>query len=125
MTDEIFCEKCGTKMEEYIRGHCQGMTCPKCGWGWTTSYFEPIEMDQTVYAVVLDAQDPIIEAIKASAKVFGCNYPEAKRGLTDGSLSISGNAREIQKKALCLQEGKVAFHIEPEFPYPINQDTDL
>ena len=39
---EILCEKCGSTMRTLDPQKPIGMTCDKCGWGWTTTFIEPI-----------------------------------------------------------------------------------
>ena len=45
MTDKIICEKCGAEMLPIDQNKPVGMTCPNCGWGWATTYIEPIIED--------------------------------------------------------------------------------
>ncbi len=119
MIEKVFCKKCGNEMEYFRKNHTQGWICPVCGDGMVTSYFDPIESDFTVYTIHANAQKPLADAIKTSAEIFCCNYLEARKGLMEGSLQISEKAQEIQKKAFALQNASVLFHIEPDFPYPI------
>ncbi len=120
MTEIVLCKKCGNEMEYHQEKYTCGWICPVCGDGAVTTYVEPIDRDYTMYSLRVSAQNPFTDAIKASSKVFGCNYLEARKGLLEGSLLTSGNAREIQNKAIVLQGGSVAFQIEPVFPYQIS-----
>lgn len=125
MNEIIKCKKCATEMIPIDNNEPIGMKCPKCGWSWVTTFIDPIAQDQTKYTVFLDKQEPLINAIKATAVVFTCNYLEARQGLLDGALQFSGNALTIQKSAKYLQKNNVIFHIEPEFPYSIDDRNGL
>ena len=46
MNSIVKCEKCGTPMVPFQKDGSQGMTCPKCGWGWATTYTTPIMLDE-------------------------------------------------------------------------------
>ena len=45
MSEKVFCEKCGAEMHPIDPAKPIGMICPKCGWGWATSYIDPIAED--------------------------------------------------------------------------------
>lgn len=121
MSEKTICEKCGTEMLPIDPCKPVGMKCPKCGWGWATTYIEAIEQDQTLYTMSIDKQDPLIDAVKLVAEVFSCNFLEARKSLIDGTFNVSGRACDIQKKAALLKKGNVSFRIEPEFPYSIEE----
>lgn len=76
-----------------------GMTCPSCGWGWATTYQDPIDLDQNKYTLNVPAQEPCVNAVKVISSAFSINYLEARKGLASGLLSVSGTAREILIKA--------------------------
>lgn len=48
MSEKTYCEKCGSEMKVINENHPDGMTCQNCGWGWVTSYFEPILSDTLI-----------------------------------------------------------------------------
>ena len=122
MNETVLCEKCGNEMVYFQEKHSCGWTCPNCGDGIVTTYLEPIERDETIYTVVTVAQEATIDAIRSSSKVFGCSFLEARKGLSDGSLSFSGKAREVQKMTQILKDGNVSFRIEPEYPYLLGEE---
>ena len=45
MNKEYICEKCGTEMVPIDKKIPVGLTCPNCGWGWATTYIDPIIED--------------------------------------------------------------------------------
>ena len=57
MNDAIICEKCGNEMKPLSEIYPIGMTCPNCGWGWATTYIEPIraQIGETKYATLAEA----------------------------------------------------------------------
>ena len=44
MNDKCICEKCGAEMKPLSDFSPVGMTCPNCGWGWATTYIDPIKL---------------------------------------------------------------------------------
>lgn len=116
----IICEKCGELMEYYHESGSCGMLCPKCGWGWATTYFSPIKADKTVYTVTVSKTDrPQLNEIKCIAELRQCNYLEAKSLLQSSDFVISGKAKDIIKYIRTLSEFGADFRTEPEFPYDI------
>ena len=54
MNKEYICEKCGTEMVPIDKKIPVGLTCPNCGWGWATTYIDPIiEDDRMIPCIVL------------------------------------------------------------------------
>jgi len=49
----MVCEKCGSEMIYTQTGHSCCYECPNCGHGWATSYFSPIEIDQTYCSITI------------------------------------------------------------------------
>ena len=78
--EKIVCEKCGAEMHIVRDSYQMGMKCPNCGWGWVTTYNEPIEVDYSVYHVVLDSKDGSL-----------VNVHKGNRGLVR-TLGVVGNA---------------------------------
>ena len=121
MSEKTICEKCGAGMLPFKEFGSIGMKCPSCGWGWVTSYQDPIDLDQNNYTIYIPAQEPHVNAVKAIASAFNINYLEARKALVAGLLSVSGTAREILMKARILQNNHVTISIEPDFPYSIEE----
>ena len=95
-----------------------GMECPNCGWGWVTTYNEPIEVDYSVYHVVLDSKDSSLANVKLVASIVNCNYLWAKRIIENSPSEIfSGKAVDVREIRDRLVQAGVAFRIEPDFPY--------
>lgn len=117
MNEQTICEKCGAVMMPFKEFGSTGMKCPSCGWGWATTYQDPIDLDEQVYTIFIPPQDASMEAIKCISYVFSVNYIEARKNLQSGSLRVSGNARDIRNKAARLTESSVVYKIEPDFPH--------
>ena len=119
MTDKIICEKCGSEMIPIDPNKPVGMTCPNCGWGWATTYSDPIFDDSTVYEIILlDDNQESADNLKAIAKITNTNVINAKKLLYNlPSCIFSGKAVEISALVRLLDEKSLKYKIEPEFPY--------
>ena len=116
--EKIVCEKCGAEMHDIQTSYTMGMECPNCGWGWVTTYNEPIEVDYSVYHVVLDSKDGSLANVKLVASIVNCNYLRAKRIIENAPSEIfSGKAVDVREIRDRLVQAGVAFRIEPDFPY--------
>ena len=112
-------------MESYNRGHSCGMECPECGWGWATSYFSPIEMDDTLYTVNFLVPDKVtISMIRLYAKLTGVNFLQAKEALSNGNAKISAYAKELQDQLTEIQDAELKFTITPDYPYEIDGERN-
>ncbi|MBR1986470.1 MAG: hypothetical protein IKA24_06255 [Mogibacterium sp.] len=122
MKENVICEKCGSVMGPIVPDKpvgSIGMECPKCGWGWATTYIEPKYEDETVYKVVLDrGSDATKENIKVIASIMNCNYLRAKEVIADaGFILAEGKAAEIEESTRLLLRSSIKYYIEPEWPY--------
>ena len=116
--EKIVCEKCGAEMHIVRDSYQMGMECPNCGWGWVTTYNEPIEVDYSVYHVVLDSKDGSLANVKLVASIVNCNYLWAKRIIENSPSEIfSGKAVDVREIRDRLVQAGMAFRIEPDFPY--------
>ena len=80
MNDKITCEKCGSEMRPIDSNKPVGMICPKCGWGWATSYMDPMRDDDTTYTISLSEGNSVTNAtIQTIAKISNKNYLQAKK----------------------------------------------
>ena len=114
------CLCCGTDMICKIEGHCLSWTCPNCGDGVATSHFEPIEVDQTQYSLMVEQiADPTKEQIKLISQILNVNFLETRKLLIDGKASVSEKAETIQETASTLKKNHISFLISPDFPYEI------
>ena len=114
----MMCEKCGHKMVSISESQPIGMTCPNCGWGWATTYIEPILSDSVDYHVILESCDNSLTSIKIVSEVANCNYIEAKKLINNVPAEVfHGQAVEVKKKKTKLEAASIDFKIEPEFPY--------
>lgn len=131
MNENILCEKCGEQMISIKDGRAVGMTCPHCGWGWVTSYFDPISTDNTDYSIFIKAYNPATTSnIKIIADIAGINFLQAKKLLSSGkdelvykakneAASTMYKAQHVQVIAKRLKEADIAFAIVPDFPYEV------
>ena len=112
------CKKCGNEMPEYRENHSSGYTCPKCGLGWATSYFEPYETDQTEYTIIIFGNDATKRNIRVVAEYANINYLQAKKLIEMPEATLfSGKAPEIIEKKKALIENNISFKITPDFTY--------
>ena len=119
MNNKIICEKCGAVMVPIDPDKSIGMKCPKCGWGWVTSYIEPKLEDETLYTIILDqGNQSNAKELKAVSTVAGCNYIQAKSLITESPYKlIEGLAIDIESCIEMLDKASVKYHVEPEWPY--------
>ncbi len=109
-------------MESYYKDKTCGMLCPKCGWGWVTTYFSPIDIDETMYTVNFYKPEKITAAmIKLYAKLTGSNFIQSKKALEKGNASFSALAADIQKHIAEIYATELQFRITPDYPYNINE----
>ncbi len=113
------CEKCGTEMIPINADIPIGMTCPKCGWGWATSYIDPMLEDETEYSISLSNNPEIsMSIIKVIASIANTNYVQAKELIESGNATIyTGNAFEAKKVIDILKTNSINYLVNPEFPY--------
>ncbi len=116
--DTFFCEKCGHELDPYIHGSCCGVTCPNCGWGWATTYIEPIMEDSNIYHIILETNDISLKVTRIVSDIACCNYIQARKIIEKAPVEIfCGQAVEVLKAKEKLEAAGIRFGIEPEFPY--------
>ena len=100
-----------------------GKTCPNHGWGWATTYIEPIYNDIQIYIVTLNSVASVTkDTIKTITEITGQNFLQTKKILENlPRIVFTGKAPEMVKICgiLKLNQG-VEFEVSPEFPYEIN-----
>ena len=96
-----------------------GMNCPNCGWGWATTYIDPILEDDKEYSlIILEGNKTEKNVLKAIAKIAECNFIKAKEIIADAPFVIKkGRASEIKNDKAMLEENEIAYSIGPEFIY--------
>ena len=116
--EENKCEKCGSQLIPYKKDRTIGMICPNCGFGYVTSYFEPIELDTTIYTVTINKYNtPSTDQIKTVAKIINKNLLITAKLLKDGNASFYGLAIDIQEKINVLKSNNLIFSITPDYKY--------
>ncbi|MDD6276056.1 MAG: hypothetical protein PUB20_04455 [Clostridia bacterium] len=114
------CLTCGTDMVCNIDGHCLSWKCPNCGDGIATSYFEPIELDQAEYSIIIEkVEEPVMEQIKITSQILNVNYITTRKLLIEGDAIFKGKAIPVQNSAAILNRNNLKFSITPDFPYEI------
>ena len=118
MIEKTICEKCGAEMKPIHETLSIGMECPECGWGWVSTYIEPILSDKTDYHVILVSSDNSLTVIRTISEVANCNYIEAKKLINNTPVEVfHGQAVEVKAIREKLEAASIDFKIEPEFPY--------
>ena len=123
MNKKIICEKCGTEMLPIDSNKPVGMTCPNCGWGWATTYIDPLQNDDTTYIVSL-AKGNIAtrSAIKIVAKISNKNYVQAKKVIENSPANVYvGKAVQVKDILILLESQSLSYTVTPKFPYPLSK----
>ena len=119
MIDKVLCDKCGAEMIPVDPERPVGMKCPNCGWGWVTSYIDPIKEDETIYEISLEEGNQVTkDNIRLVSEISDVNFLEAKRLLENAPKSfISGKAVDINDAVIRLKVTGINFTVTPEYPY--------
>lgn len=129
MTEKMICEKCGSEMIDQSIGDSICIECPKCGWGWATTTYDPTCEDRTPYEVWLElGNQQTLEILRLIANVAGVNFIQAKTILSSESPVMIYRAcpeaaaeknmvQQIQDVARKLLDAGVQFSIKPDFTY--------
>lgn len=119
MSKKVICEKCGADMKPIDAHVPVGMECPNCGWGWATSYIDPIHCDTVDYTVKLQSGNAVTSAnIKAVSKISGVNILQSKKLLESAhSIICTGKAALVIGILKILNEQGIDYIVDPPFPY--------
>ncbi len=119
MIEKVLCDKCGAEMIPVDPERPVGMKCPNCGWGWVTSYIDPIKEDETIYEISLEEGNQVTkDNIRLVSEISDVNFLEAKRLLENAPKSfISGKAVDINDAVIRLKVTGINFTVTPEYPY--------
>ena len=117
------CITCGTEMECKIEGHCLSWICHNCGDGLATSYFEPIELDQTDYYLhIAPVIAPSPDVLRYISQLLMCNYMQAKACLND-EIIIKEKATKVREISRELITFNLDYTITPDYPYDIVEES--
>jgi len=119
MNIECKCEKCGSKMIPIQKEGTTGMVCPNCGFGFVTSYIDPMYEDQNEYEIYLSKGNKITNKnYFLIQSITGKNIQEIKQ-LFESSpyLLYKGHAAEVRELMNKLDESGVKYVIAPDFIY--------
>ena len=122
--ETVICDKCGTKMEPINpKANC-GMICPKCGWGWATTPYDPMLEDDNIYKITLLAGNRISEEnIKMVSGIIAKNYLLAKKAIEEApTLLFSGKAKEVLQIISELEAKSILYEVSPRYPYKITKE---
>lgn len=124
MNEKILCEKCGAEMSPIDPDKPVGMVCPHCGWGWATSYIEPIMADPAVYTVILRDGTPASEdAVKTVSRIAGVNFLQAKRMIENAPVTVfAGKGAAVRCALGELRAAAIRYRVDPPFPYEIGNE---
>ena len=123
MSEKVLCEKCGAEMRPIDPNKPVGMTCPKCGWGWATSYIDPIVEDAVNYTVVLlDGNISSREVIKTISGITGTNFLQAKKMIENAPAKVFvGKAVAVRNVLNEFKASSISYKVDPPFPYGIHK----
>ena len=107
-------------MVPFQKDGSQGMTCPKCGWGWATTYTTPIMLDENQYTLTIwNKESFTLPDVKRIALAFHLTIMQARKELSKGKLTCTASASAIKDLARKLSQDKIDYSISPKFPYKI------
>ena len=112
------CPNCGTTLKEINELSSVAWVCPKCGYGEATTTSDPIYDDEATYTITLlenDYNDYSI--IKTISKFTGLNFIKTKELIHDPKVIFAGKAYEILEKKKLLDDNRIKYIINPDFPY--------
>ena len=119
--DENKCEICGAKLIYSKKGNCLSITCPNCGYGVATSYFEPYEVDTTIYNVTLNKKDKLsTKELRLISNLIGENYLNTTSLMKEGKVSFKEECIKIVNKLIFLKHNGIEYSITPNFPYDLD-----
>jgi hypothetical protein len=99
------------------------MQCESCGWGFVTTYIEPIHLDETEYTLcIAPIATPSIEIIRCIANTLMCNYLNTKERLTN-EIVLKNKAVTIRDLARALHKCNINYTITPDYPYNIVEES--
>jgi len=113
------CPECGASAKEIKEGRAVGMRCTNCDWSVVTSYFSPIELDTTVYAVRIASGNPHDQQqVKLIAQLAGCNFLQARKLMQEKlSVIFQGKAPQVLAAKKSLIDANFVVAIEPDFKW--------
>ncbi|MBQ2681380.1 MAG: hypothetical protein IJF97_05525 [Eggerthellaceae bacterium] len=113
------CPECGSSLRSEVIGSTLVVSCATCGWSVARTYIEPIREDETTYNLFLESGNSADKStLSCISKVMGCNFLQAKGAIdADRPLLFSGNAIEVRERRDQLEEARVIYSIESDFPY--------
>lgn len=117
------CDLCGNSLIAKRSGLNSGLFCEKCGsWSIVTTCLPEIFGDLTVYSVfVVGIRNPSKDQVRCIAKVGGFNFLRACEVLSSAENAIfEGKAVEVVEKLRILEEHKIVWRTQPEFPFDIS-----
>ena len=119
MNDQVLCEKCGNAMVPIDSNIPIGMTCPNCGWGWATTYSDPIIDDETVYTITLvEGNSASTDTLRILSNTLSVNFLAAKKLIETAPCEVlSDRAQKIKEVRDLFKAQSILIKITPDFPY--------
>lgn len=113
------CSVCGEEMNPVREGHTQGWICRICGNGVVTSFFDPIELDDSDYTLELNSgNEATVKNIRLIAAISDENYLTARKLILYApSVLKTAKASEIVSIKEKLDSASILYRITPDFPY--------
>ena len=120
--EKVYCEKCGTEMEPFHKMGSCGYSCPKCGWGWATTYYSPLDLDKQKYTISVSSSSQANSAsYKAVSKLMNCNYLEARKKMASGFIFKDVSAKETMLILKELASVQLEYSVDPQYPHDLSE----
>ena len=118
MENENICPNCGHPLRIKREYPSFALICDHCGWEVATTTWDPIDLDETEYAIsIADGTVPDKKTLSLVSRMTGLNFIASKKLIESRGILWSGKARDAQEKIAFLKEQEISFTITPEFPY--------
>ena len=115
---KMLCPLCGEEMIMVYEKPALNYDCPRCGFALATTAFEEIDLDETIYQIVVSKEEkPTIDHIRVVSEFSGKNFIQSREFLLSGGIIFQGVATQIKEKTANFDKNGIKYAIIPDFPY--------
>lgn len=116
MKDNNKCPNCGSQMIAVYDKPTLNLTCPKCGCKIATTKWDEIDLDDTIYKIIIKPiTNPKISQIKCISGITGYNFIKSKDVLLKGGLIKNCKALEVKSSVKKMEKENLNVEVNPKF----------